>query len=248
MKKFKKTKKEILREFNKEKYYQLLVEYKKLKKKINLNLTDIDQLIIKKKFKTKKLIQIKKIILKNTRNYISKKKTIVEFGCGYGSVGLFLMKNKNLLSNKFIFLDIANNGIRLLKQLAADLKIKNKKLQTGFVDIYNGKIDKKIKIPENSVFITVGSMLYKKKHNDKFINFFIKYKFKKILFFEPIYEYNLNNKKICNYFIKNNYHQNFLKLLTENKKIKIILEKKNLFSLNKLLPYSLVIIKRIKSY
>jgi len=245
---FPKNKKEILREFNKEKYSSYYNKYIKLtsKQKKN-NLHAVDQFNISKNFKIEKLIKIKKIVLKYCSKYKKPKQTIVEFGCGYGSMGLFLLENKKFLSNKFIFLDIAKNGIKLLEKLAKDLKISKNKYSTGLVDIYNGRINKNVKIPKNSIFVTVGSMLYKKEHDNKFINFFLKYKFNKILFFEPIYEHNLNNKKICKYFIKNNYTQNLLKILQGNNKIEIIFEKKNLFHFkNKFLPYSLLVVKKKK--
>ena len=235
-----KNKKEILREFNKEKYALLLNKFQKNKNIITLK--EIDRIAYGDKYKIAHLIKIKKKIVKYIIKYKIKNNTLVEFGCGYGSVGLFLIKNKNFKSTKFIFLDIANNGIEVIKKLALQAKINKKRFKTGHVDIYNGKLEKKILIPKNSIFITVGSMMYRKKHNNKFLNLFLKNNFDKILFFEPIYEHNLNNKKICNYFIKNNYHQNFLEILKRNKKIRIILEKKNLFRYNnKNLPYSLIV-------
>ena len=87
-------------------------------------------------------------------------------------------------------------------------------------------------------------MHYKKKHNSKFIDFFLNLKFKNILFAEPIIEHNLKNYATVNYIKKNNYSENFLEILQKNPKIRIILEKKNVYKI-KLLPYSIIGIKRI---
>ena len=204
----------------------------------------VDNMLYKKNLHKHKLDKIKKIILKYIIKYIKPGQTIVEIGCGYGSIGLYLMQNINFLKNKFIFLDIANNGTKLLKIIANDLGIKSKKFETGYIDSYNCSIDKNINIPKNSFFFSHSSMHYKKKHNSKFIDFFLNLKFKNILFAEPIIEHNLKNYATVNYIKKNNYSENFLEILQKNPKIRIILEKKNVYKI-KLLPYSIIGIKRI---
>ena len=68
-----------------------------------------------------------------------------------------------------------------------------------------------------------------------------------VIHFEPIFEHNLKNKKVKEYFIKNNYSLNLLSILKILKmnKIKIIEIHKNVFGVNKNLPFSIIIWKKI---
>lgn len=238
-----KNKKNILREFDKEKYGNLL---KKINYNTNLrkceellnNFNSSNKIFFKKNLNNKKII--KKFILK----YSKRSSTIVECGCGYGSIGLYLINSIKFKKKKFIFLDISKNAIKILNKIAKNLKINKNKFKTGLIDIYNCNLDKKIKIPKNSTIFTTSAMHYKKKHNKKFIDFFLSFQFEHLIFFEPIYEHNKNNKKILNYIEKNNYSQNFLTILKNSPKIEIIFERKNIYFSHKFLPYSLIIIKK----
>jgi len=238
-----KNKKNILREFDKEKYSNLLksVNSQTTLKKCD-EILDSNNL---KEYSFKRSLRIKKIIEKYIYKYSKESQTILELGCGYGSIGLYLLKSNKFLKKKFIFLDISKNGIIILKKIAKNLDIKKNKFKTGFVDIYNCILDKKVNIPKNSIIFTTSAMHYKKKHNRKFIDFFLDFSFKYLVFFEPIYEHNKQNKKISNYIKRNNYSQNFLKILKKKNKNQIIYEKKNIYYFHKLLPYSLIVVKRI---
>ena len=236
-----KNKKNILREFDKEKYGYLL---RKINNKTSLE--KCDELINNdnlKKHSFKRRLD-KKIIEKYIYKYSKGSGTILELGCGYGSIGLYLLNSNKFLKKKFIFLDISKNGILILIKIAANLNINKNKFITGFIDIYNCILDKKVNIPKNSIIFTTSAMHYRKKHNRKFINFFLGFSFKYLIFFEPIYEHNQKNKNISDYIKKNNYSQNFLKILKKENKIKIIFEKKNIYYSHKLLPYSLIVAKR----
>lgn len=195
MTKFLKNKKEILREFNKDKYLSFINKTNSIKKTNLDSLNQVDSMLYNKKFTNDKLKKIKNLISSYIAKYTTREQTIVELGCGYGSIGLNLIQNHKFEKNKFIFLDISPNGTKLLKIISKNLKISNQQFQTGYIDIYNCSIDKKIDVPNNSLFFTCSSMHYKKKHNDKFISFLVNLKFKNILFFEPIFEHNLKKKK-----------------------------------------------------
>jgi hypothetical protein len=238
-----KNKKEILREFNKEKYLSFINKMNEKKKKNFDSLNQVDSMLYGKKFTNDKLKKIKDLILSYIVKHTTRKQTIVEIGCGYGSIGLDLIQNHKFKKNKFIFLDISHNATKLLKIISKNLKISKQQFQTGYIDIYNCSIDKKIDVPNNSLFFSHSSMHYKKKHNDKFISFLCNLKFKDILFFEPIFEHNLKKKTTINYLKKNNYSENLLNTLQNSKKIKITFEKKNIYKI-KLLPYSLIVIKK----
>ena len=239
-----KNKRNILREFDREKYGNLLekindkTDLKKCEIILN-NFVNLNDTHFKRSLKNKKIIN--KFIYKYSKN----SSTIVECGCGYGSIGLYLLNSNKFKKKKFIFLDISKNAILALKKISKNLKIDKKRFKTGSIDIYNCILDKKIKIPSNSTIFTTSSMHYKKKHNSKFIDFFLNFKFKYLIFFEPIYEHNIGNIEILNYIKKNNYSQNFLTILKKSNKIRIIFEKKNIYFSHKLLPYSLIIVKNI---
>ena len=243
-KKLIKNKQNILREFDKEKYGDLLrkINNKTTLKKCEELLNNNDNF---KKYSYKKSLNIKKIIEKYIYKYSKGSQTLLELGCGYGSIGLYLLNSDKFKTKKFIFLDISNNGILILKKIAKNLNIKKNKFKTGFVDIYNCKLDKKISVPKNSIIFTTSAMHYKKKHNRKFIDFFLDFGFKYLVLFEPIYEHNHKNKKISDYIKKNNYSQNLLTILKKENKLQIVYEKKNIYYFHKLLPYSLIVIKTI---
>lgn len=242
MTKFLKNKKEILREFNKEKYLSFINKIDEKKKNLD-TLNQVDGMLYGEKFTNNNLKKIKNLISSYIAKHTTRNQTIVEIGCGYGSMGLDLIQNHKFKKNKFIFLDISYNATKLLKIISKNLKISNRQFQTGYIDIYNCSIDKKIDIPNDCLFFSHSSMHYKKKHNDRFISFLCNFKFKNILFFEPIFEHNLKIKETINYLKKNNYSENILSTLQNSKKIKITFERKNIYKI-KSLPYSLIVIKK----
>ena len=96
-----KNKRNILREFDKEKYGNLL---EKINDKTDLtkceeilnNFDNFDKTFFKKSLKNKKIIN--EFIYKYSKN----SSTIVECGCGYGSIGLYLL-NSNRFKKKNLF-------------------------------------------------------------------------------------------------------------------------------------------------
>lgn len=213
----KKNKREILREFDKEKYSDLITKIDH-----RMSLEDIDKIFTGKKILYKK--NIEKII----NNYSYKVNSIVELGCGYGSIGLYL--KKNIKKKNFLFLDISPNGLKCLKKI-------DKKSNVGMIDIYNCKVNKKL-IPKNALFYTVSSMHYKSKITSKIIRFLMKFRPKIIVHIEPFYELAKPNMK--RYITKNNYNQNLLQLLKQlekKKELQILKQTKRIFKSDTGLEY-----------
>lgn len=240
--KYIKNKKNILREFDKDKYGFLLDNID-----TKTSLEDCDQLLHKqnsRRYISKKILKNKKIIEKYIYKYSQTSNTIIEMGCGYGSIGLHLMKCKKFDDKKFIFMDISRKGLAVLNKIAKNLNINKHRYKTGYVDIFNCIKQDDIRIPKDSTIFTYQTMVYRKKHNKNFINFFLKLNFKYLVFIEPIYEHNLKNFDILNYIEKNNYTQNLLTILKKEKRINLTFEKKNIFFSHKFFPFSLIIVEK----
>jgi len=246
-KKLIKNKKEVLREFNKEKYFNAyrFFRYKKP------DLKDVDRFFYKRKRDFLALQKEKKIMINEIKKFSKNTKSITELGCGYGSRGLELLKFEKLKNKKFFLLDMAVNGIKLAKLIVESSKKYVSKINLGICDFYNNKKNK-IKIPKKSMIFTSYALHYKRKLSDKFLRFILKRNPTYVVHFEPVYEHFTKDSKshnnIKNYFIENNYSLNLLTILKsyeKMKKIKIILEKKHVFGINKLLPLSIIVWKKI---
>ena len=242
MDKLLKNKKNVLREFNKEKYN--IISRKKISK--NLTLFDIDKIFYKKKIEYIKLQKENQIMKKFITKYSYNLQNIIDLGSGYGCRSIPLVTRKNFQNKKFYLFDIAPNAINLIKLLVKNLKIKNKKIMPFIWDFYNKKLKKNI--PANSLIFTSYALVYRKKLNSIFLKNILNLKPRIVIHFEPIFEHNLKNKKVKEYFIKNNYSLNLLSILKKFQKmnkIKIIEIHKNVFGVNKNLPFSIIIWKKI---
>lgn len=242
-----KNKKEVLREFDKEKYFRAL----KFFKKKNPSLHDVDKFFYNKKKEFLLLKKEKKIMINIIKKYCKDSNGITELGCGYGSKSLELIKNKDFKKKNFYLLDISKNAISLIKLLLLNYKKIKKKINLGTCDFYNGKLENN-NIPSNTVVFTSYALHYKKKLTDKFIKSILKLNPLYVIHFEPIYEHYLKNSKknycIRNYFLKNDYSVNLLSIIKKYqklKKINIIIEKKSVFGVNKFLPFSIIVWKKI---
>ena len=246
--KFNKNKKQVLREFNKEKYFNI---YNFFKNKKSLSIKDIDKFFCKNKREYERLEKEKKIMINYISKFTKKTKNIVDLGCGYGSKSFGLISKKKFSKKNFFLLDLASNSINIVKLLIKCMKKDVPKIRYNICDFYNHK-KIGIKIPKNSLIFTSYSLHYRKKLNDNFLKLMIRLKPKFVIHFEPIFEHIVekqkNNGKIKKYFLKNNYSLNLLSILKKYeklKKIKIIFEKKQVFGVNELLPFSIIIWRKI---
>jgi SAM-dependent methyltransferase len=240
-----KNKKNILREFNIDKYRYI---YDQLKKK-KYYLKNVEQYLYNSKIKYLKLNKEKKIVNNYLNHYSKKIKNIIDLGAGYGSKSLPLLKKKKFKDIKFYLCDISVYAKKLAKKIINSERNIKKKINFFVWDFYNSK-----KIPHNcprdALIFTCYSLHYRKKLNSTFLKNILRLKPKLVINFEPLYEIQSNKvgieKKIKNYIEKNNYTLNLLYILKKfesKKKIKILKIKKNIFGENKLLPFSIIIWK-----
>ena len=253
---FKKNEKEVLREFNSEKWKKILDKIKSFNS-VSINFTDklnnnnkdknfyLDGKFILKDNNKKIFKKTLEIYSKIIKKYIdkTKKNYIAELGAGYGSKIINL--SNNFFNNcEISALDISTNAIKIAKKI----KVKNK-IKTGYCNFFNYKIDKNI-VNNQSIIFTSYSLHYIPKHKEKIIDFFIKLNPKVVIFFEPCFELYPNTKyfELCKkYTMQNNYSVNLIKILKKfekNKKIKILKIKKNVFGANPLLPFSIIVWKK----
>jgi hypothetical protein len=251
-----KNKKNIIKEFNIDKWGYLL-NYVSKSKKINLfrlekKLSNKNQIyspyyysgnfylansVIKSKIEKKIICDY---VIKNSKNIDN----IVEIGAGYGSKILSIakfLKNKKIKKNIYA-LEYTENGRNLIKIISNRM---NLDVRVGKCDLSKKKIFN-FKLKKKTLFFTSFSLHYCKKINKEMINFFFKNTASKVIHFEPCYEAKKINKEhdaICkNYIEKNSYAKNILsELMKAHKKKQILLTiKKNVFGENCYLPFSIL--------
>jgi hypothetical protein len=247
-----KTKKEIIREFNDEKWKKI---YKTLndKKKYSIleaekALNNPDKITIcydhDKGFCLSKNKEINKYILKiledKIKKHLSSASCLVELGAGFGSKILqlskiFKEKKLNLFAGEYTSI-----GRNLIKIIANYEKIN---INVKYCDLNNLK---NLKIPKNSVIFTSYSMHYVSKLNKNFVKIINNLNPKIIIHFEPCYELydsqNLHGLMCKKYIEINDYNKNLYSILKQKHlKNKIDLKiTKNIFGHNPLLPISIL--------
>lgn len=243
MNKLIKNKKNILREFNEEKYR---IAYKNFSSK-RFKISNIDKFFYKNKIEYKRLLGENKIMNSFIHKFSKDSENIIDLGSGYGCRSIPLIKKRKFNNKKFYFFDIAPYAIKLLKLILKNLKINNRRVVYSVWDFYNKKFPKK-KLPTNSLIFTSYSLIYRKKLNSVFLKNILSLKPRIVIHFEPIFEYNLKNKMTKKYILENNYSINLLSLLKKfekMRKIEIIKTYKNVFGARKYFPFSIIIWKRV---
>lgn len=246
---------EILREFDDEKWGNLLKMYKDAQN--TLKFKDVEKIVYggsennaicvleKKIFKTSSISAFNKqyeLIFNTLKNFLPTK-TICEFGAGYGQVILNLAKEKEFGSCDFIAAEYTSSGVELLKCLSS---VENLKIGCGFCDLSSSSITD-ISIPEQSLIYTSFSAMYVPMMNENFVKGFIKFKPKVVVHFEPILQHCENDTMLgsfqSRYIEQNGYNLNLLSILKEaegRKEIIIHKEIAQVFAPNPLLPMSII--------
>lgn len=250
--KINKTKKEIIREFNKEKWkkiYNVIIKKKKIsilgaEKILNNPNKIIPCYIGEQGFCLSKNGEINKYILTLLKNRIKKylkgSNCLVELGAGFGSKIIQLSKNLKKKNLQLIAGEYTSIGCKLIKIIAKYEKVNIKVKHCDFNNL------KKIKIPKNSIIITSYSIHYIPKLKENFIKIINSLKPKIVIHFEPCYElYDSQtiHGLMCRHYVEtNDYNKNLFSILNrEYKKNKIHLKiKKNIFGHNPLLPISIL--------
>ena len=247
-----KTKDEVLREFNREKWLQILDEIKKdkgiLLKDIDFKIEEFDKsfpFFYKKKFylgSGKQIFQKHIEVFKNVLDpYIKDASSLVELGAGYGSKILNLSNYENYSELPLFAGEFTNNGCNAIKLLSQRM---NKKIEVGHCDL-NEEVVEGIKVPKNSIIFTSYAAHYVKKFSKTFIDFILEMDPKIVINFEPCYETHSDSKygSMCKRYIElNDYNLNMISVLEDahkNGKIKVEITK-NVIGSNPFLPISII--------
>jgi len=258
-KKFKtqyKTEEAVLREFDIEKWGELLRRLSKLS--INLCVEEVDLKylsgIFNETFPTvfngdfylatgREIFEFHLDLYQKTINpYINKSSCLVELGAGYGSK-IFNLSERNGFSELPLYAgELTNNGCRLISLLADSM---NKKINVGHCDFKTLTIDE-IDIPEDAIIFTSYAVHYVPELSERFVDFFAKLKPLVVIHFEPCYEHHSPNDlygMMCRKYIEiNDYNRNIVSILKNSfvkNDISLKITKNKLAS-NPLLPISII--------
>ena len=247
-----KTKDEVLREFNREKWLQILDEIKKdesiLLKDIDCKIEGFDKsfpFYYKNKFylgSGKQIFQKHIEVYKNVLDpYTEDASSLVELGAGYGSKILNLSSYENYCELPLYAGEFTNNGCDAIKVLSQRM---NKKIEVGHCDL-NEEVVEGIKVPKNSIIFTSYAAHYVKKFSSTFIDFILEMDPKIVINFEPCYENHSDSKygSMCKRYIElNDYNLNMISVLENAHRIgKINLEiTNNVIGSNPFLPLSII--------
>jgi hypothetical protein len=248
-----KTKEEIIREYEHDKWGPLLNRVKKEMHDISLEkvekwmIYDMPDLLcsIGKKFDLLSAYAAHERylnIVKGTLEHYLPASSIVELGCGYGSIILYLAKKFSTMP--FLAAEYTKNGMELTDIIA---KAENLSVNVGYCDFTSKNITTLI-IPENSIIYTSYATPYVRQLQDSFVEGLCKFNPKAVIHFEPCYEhcdsktlFGLMRKR---YIEVNDYNVNLATLLynhQQNNSIKIIYNKPLVFGKNPLLAISVLV-------
>ena len=247
-----KTKEEIIREFDNEKWSKILND---ISNNNSIGLKEIDQkmesfsiispFFYKDRFylaSGKEVFEKHLEIFRETISpYIQNASAIVELGAGYGSKILNLSKFPEYRGMPLIAAEYTQNGCKSIVKLSQKI---NKEIDVGFCDLKKQEI-KDIDIPENSIIFTSYALHYVQKLPSSFINFMLDLNPKIIINFEPCYELHSKNEygSMCKRYIElNDYNIDMISTLKQSEKDgNIALEiEENIIGGNPMLPISII--------
>ncbi|MFZ3138514.1 MAG: hypothetical protein WA126_14115 [Thermodesulfovibrionales bacterium] len=254
-----KTKEEIIREYEHEKWGPLLSRVQKEINDITLEkvekwmIYDTPDVLCSIGEKLKLLTAYKahqrymNLLEKTLKQYLPAS-SIVELGCGYGSIILKLAKNMNNSSMSFLAAEYTESGKELTNILA---RAENISIDLGYCDFTSPEITT-LAMPEDAIIFTSYATPYVPRLQDSFIEGICKFNPKIVIHFEPCYEHceittllGLMRKR---YIEVNDYNNNLVTLLYRYQKkgiIKIIDEKPTIFGKNPILTASILIWKPV---
>jgi hypothetical protein len=248
-----KTEKEVLREYQQDKWGELLKQVKKINNptlfEVEQTYNDLDSIFPCYDQGAFYLTTGKKILKKHLDLYekilgphLKTASCLVELGAGFGSKILGLAQQATFSNLQLIACEYTKAGREIIALLASSLK---KKILIDYCDLRKLKINASI-IPKNSVIFTSYSAHYIPKLSLDFVNFLSKLKPKVVIHFEPCYEY-YDERSIyglmCKRYVElNDYNRNLVSILTQakNENLISVKSKKNILGSNPFLPISII--------
>ena len=250
----KKSKSEVHREYELEKWNSIYEKAKKLKhptlEKIESLYQDLDEVtpyFYDESFSLSKNSNLNKYHLELYHHFlkpfIPEASSIIELGAGYGSKIIGLSNFKEVKKKPLFGFELSANGCKTMDLLSKFLDLN---LTTGYCDLENMNIDSNM-VPEGSIIFTSYSLHYTSNLSIKLIDRINRLKPKVVIHFEPIYELfsenTIHNLMCRKYFEANDYTKNILSVLNkaeESKKINLKVIKPNILGSNPLLPISVI--------
>jgi hypothetical protein len=247
-----KTSEEVTREYNLDKWGELLEKLKNtegtLKESIDLSFdkcADIPVLIDNELTLLSQFSTFERYItlIADTLQKHSPIANLVELGAGSGNIILSLAKHNFFKNAGFYAGEYAENGINLIKMIAEKEKID---IKVGKCDFTKSRIID-IGFPNNSVVFTSFSIVCIPKLGSAFLDYMLDLKPSLVIHFEPCYDYynidtvlGLMQKR---YIELNDYNTDLVSVLNKGQKenkIKILDVRKNVFGANPFLPASVI--------
>jgi hypothetical protein len=169
--------------------------------------------------------------------------SIVELGAGYGQIVINLARRHGFENADLIAGEYTASGTKLIQYLAASYKLG---ITVAHCDLSEAPLIE-MPIPPDSIIFTSYAAHYITAYDSSFIANMRALDPAYVVHFEPFYDHchattllGLLQKK---YIQANNYNQNLLSILeiaAERGEIEIVIEKKQVFGMNPLLPMSIV--------
>jgi hypothetical protein len=249
-----KTKKEVLREFDSDKWGELVT---KLQCFSGDSIAQVEQFLTPENtilpifrngtFLLAPSLDITKYHLDLYEEFIApfaeNASALVELGAGYGSKIFGLSDRTSLSHLPLTACEYTENGQKAITMISRSI---NKKINVGFCDFSDLAIDAEI-IPKNAIIFTSYAAHYIPNISEKFVELIASLEPKIVINFEPLYEIFSSDsifEMMCRrYMDLNDYTKNLLSIINkanDSGAIEIILKKKNVLSSNPFLPISVL--------
>ena len=229
-----KTEKEVMREFQSEKWYDLI---KFSEQNTDFSLQKIENFHLDPKGKdlfffnnefwlatNQEILDYHLILFENTiKPYLDGANALVELGAGFGSKILALAQRDLFSKIPLVALEYTENGQELIKKIS---HIEGIKISVGGCNFRSLEIDAHL-IPENSIIFTSYAAHYVPTMPQNFPNFLLKLKPRVIINFEPFYEHfstdSIHDVMCRRYMVLNDYTKNLMSVFEANDSIVSIL-------------------------
>ncbi|MES2413936.1 MAG: hypothetical protein V4614_09055 [Pseudomonadota bacterium] len=248
-----KTEKEVLREFNQDKWGQLLKQVRGLTNptlvEIERGLIDVDTLMPCYDMggfylaTERQLLDMHLDLFADVlRPHLDGASCLVELGAGYGSKLLALGQREGFSALPLLAGEYTQSGRELISILADSL---NKSMAVGYCDFREMKIDG-LRIPEDAVIFTSYAAHYVPELSKDFVGFLSKLNPRAVVHFEPCYELyamdSLHGMMCRRYAELNDYTRNLASIIEagqERGEISVR-TRKNVLGSNPFLPISVI--------
>ena len=248
-----KTAKEVLREFNQDKWGQLLKQVWKMNKPtlVEVELGLIDSYTLMPYYEggkfylanERQLLDMHLDLFEDVlRPHLEGASCLVELGAGYGSKLLSIGQREGFSKLPLLAGEYTQSGRELISILAESLNIP---ITVGYCDFREMKIDD-LSIPDNALIFTSYAAHYVPELSKDFVGFLAKLNPRAVVHFEPCYDYyamdSLHGMMCRRYMELNDYTRNLASLIeASQQRGEISLRtRKNVLGSNPFLPLSVL--------